>query len=132
MAIVQEHQTIDVFVISDGLVNLVQFHVVATIIRRVWMDQEFVINVNIGRKVNRVKNVDQEAMEMQHQSNWNVDLVNVMDMEMKHSASVTYKQVNVSVNTTPKETIAKSVAQIITGVQLMVVNVISSANHVEC
>lgn len=113
MAIVPEHLIIDTFVILDGLVNHVRYHVDVIIIPLVLMVRAFVINVNIGQKVNRVKNVDREAMEMQHLSKKDADHVNVMVMEMKRSEFVTFKPVNAFVNTILKDTIVKNVVPII-------------------
>lgn len=96
------------------------------------MDRDTVINVSIGLKVIRVNDVGRVVLGMPHLSKRNVDHANAMDMAMMRLAYVTFKLVNASVNTTPKEIIVKSVAQIITEIQLMAVNVSSIVNHEEC
>lgn len=65
MVIVQEPQIIGAYAILDGLENPANRPADAIIIRRALMGREFVINANIGQRVNRAKDAVLAAMEMQ-------------------------------------------------------------------
>lgn len=75
------------------------------------MGRDFAIDVNIGLRVRHANDADPEAMAMPHRLKRNVDHVNVMGMEMRHLASVTFKRVNAFANTIQKDRTVPSVVK---------------------